>query len=189
MKNSELPFDKASARNRGGIIQKIITKYKLRNFNKYGKNNVIKKSAEFWLTDNAYLEIGSNCTIQDYSFFQLTKPHPRVIIGNNVTIGRHNMITAKDHLTIGDDTIIGAYVQIIDHNHNFGGGTLIREQLAEIKRVSIGKDCWIGAGVKILCGARIGNGCVIGANAVVIGEIPDNAIAVGVPAHVIGYRE
>lgn len=83
------------------------------------KNNVIKKSAEFWLTDNAYLEIGSNCTIQDYPFFQLTKPNPRVIIGNNVTIGRHNMITAKDHLTIGDDTIIGAYVQIIDHNHNF----------------------------------------------------------------------
>ena len=56
---------------------------------------MIKHNADFWLTDNAILEIGNNCVIQDYAFFQLTKPHPKVILGNEVVIGRFNMITAK----------------------------------------------------------------------------------------------
>ena len=71
--------DKASYRNRGGLVQKIISwMYQKLYFNKYGYDNVIKKTAEFCLTDNAILEIGSNCTIQDYAFFQLTKPKPHL---------------------------------------------------------------------------------------------------------------
>lgn len=77
------------------------------------------------------------------------------------------MITAKHTMIIGSDTIIGAYVQIIDHNHGIDKDCCIREQLAEIKQVIIGDDCWIGAGAKILCGVHIGTGVVVGANAVV----------------------
>jgi acetyltransferase-like isoleucine patch superfamily enzyme len=55
--------------------------------------------------------------------------------------------------------------------------------------VQIGDDVWIGAGVKILMNARIGTGAVIGANAVVVGEVPPNAIVGGVPARVIKFRE
>lgn len=172
----------------GGIVQKIITWYKKRHFTRIGAGCVIKKSAEFWLTDNAILEIGDNCTIQDYAFFQLTKPSPHVIIGNNVTIGRHNIITAKARMVIGNNTIIGAYVQIIDNNHGIGKECCIREQLAEIEDVSIGEDCWIGAGAKILCGVHIGKGCVIGANAVVTKDCPDYTIVGGVPAKIIGVR-
>lgn len=51
--------------------------------------------------------------------------------------------------------------------------------------VNIGNDVWIGANVVILPGVTIGNNVVIGAGAVVTKDIPDNSLAVGVPARVI----
>lgn len=54
--------------------------------------------------------------------------------------------------------------------------------------VEIGNDVWIGADVIILDDVKIGDGAIIGAGAVVTGNIPDYAIAVGVPAKVIKYR-
>lgn len=52
----------------------------------------------------------------------------------------------------------------------------------------IGNDVWCGANVVIMQGVVIGNGAILGANAVVTSNIPEYAIAVGVPAKVIGYR-
>lgn len=149
----------------------------------------IRKRVCFELTENAYLEMGNDCVIGEYVYFQLTKPNPKVYIGNGVVLGRHCMITIKDTLKIGDNTIVGGYVQIIDHNHTFKKGELIRNQKAEIKPVSIGCDVWIGAGAKILCGVTIGNGAVIGANAVVTKNVPDYAIVGGIPARIINYRK
>lgn len=48
------------------------------------------------MVKHAVLEVGSNVTIQDYSFFQLTMPDPKMFTGNNTLIGRRNMITAKN---------------------------------------------------------------------------------------------
>lgn len=182
--------DRASYRNRGGLLQRLLSAYKIRKYlTKAGSGIVVKHNAEFWLTDNAVLEIGDGCTIQNYAFFQLTKPNPKVKVGNNVVIGRHSIITAKNLICIGDNVLIGAYVQIIDHNHGFKAGQIIREQKAEIGKVVVGNDVWIGAGAKILMNCHIGDGAIIGANAVVTGDIPPNAIAVGIPARVIKYRE
>jgi serine O-acetyltransferase len=50
----------------------------------------------------------------------------------------------------------------------------------------IGDDVYIGAGAKLLGGIRIGSRVTIGANAVVVKDVPDDATAVGVPAKVIG---
>ena len=58
-----------------------------------------------------------------------------------------------------------------------------------IGEVTIGDDVWIGAGAKTLMNTHIGTGAVIGANAVVVSDIPDYAIAVGIPARVVKYRE
>jgi len=187
---NEQSVDKASYRNRGGLINKLQTAYKIsRYFNKAGKNNLIRPHTEFRLTDNAYLEIGNNCTIQDYAFFQLTKPKPRVIIGNNVVIGRNNVIAAKSLISIGDDTIIGPFVQIIDHNHSFRKSKIIRTQQASIKNIIIEEDCWLGSGAKILKGVHLSVGVIVGANSVVINDVPPYAIVCGNPAKLIKYRE
>ena len=182
--------DKASYRNRGGVIQKLISLYKLkRYFSKCGFGNLIKWNADIWLTEGAYLEIGNNCTIQNYALIALTKPSPKIIIGDNVVIGRFSMLTNKNLIKIGNDVLIGAFVQIIDTDHGFARDKLIREQSAIIGEVVIGNDVWIGAGAKILRDVHIGDGAIIGSNAVVTSDIPPYAIAVGAPARVVKYRE
>jgi tetrahydrodipicolinate N-succinyltransferase len=52
----------------------------------------------------------------------------------------------------------------------------------------IGNDVWLGAKVNIIRGVKIGDGAVIGANSLVLHDIPPYAIAVGSPARVIKYR-
>ncbi len=184
-----IDLDSASYRNREGLIQKVVSYYKARKYlSKFGKGIVIKYNTSFWITDNAVLEIDDNCTIQNYAFFQLTKPHPKVFVGKNTVIGRNSIVTAKNLIKIGKNVLVGSYVQIIDHNHGTKLGQTMREQLAEIGEVIIGNDVWIGAGVKILMNSYIGDGTIIGANAVVSGEIPPNAVAVGVPARIVKLR-
>lgn len=126
--------------------------------------------------------------MQDGSFFQLTLPNPKVYIGRNTVVGRRNIITAKNLIRIGDNCLIGSDVQIIDHGHGTARDSLIIDQEALIGSVEIDDDCWIGAGAKILMNTRIGKGAIIGANAVVVSDIPEYAIAVGIPARVIKYR-
>lgn len=180
--------DKASYRNRGGLAQKAVTWLKVRGRFLAGPGTVIKHNAEFHMCKGAELFIGRNCTIQNYAFFQLTMPNPSVSIGDNCVIGRHCMITAKSRMLIGNDVLMGAFVQVIDHNHSFEAGTPIREQKAIIKEVRIGNDVWIGAGAKILAGVTIGDGCVIGSNSVVTTDIPAGSIAIGSPAKVARKR-
>lgn len=188
--SSEALEDRASYRNRGGVVSRLISSYKSKRYlTRAGKGVLIKNTAEFRVTKGAILEVGDYCTIQDYAFFQLTMPNPKVYIGNRTVVGRGSIITAKNLIVIGDDVLIGSYVQIIDHGHGMARNFLIREQRALIGKVTIGDDVWIGAGAKILMNVCIGKGAVIGANAVVCSNIPEYAIAVGVPARVIKFRK
>lgn len=52
----------------------------------------------------------------------------------------------------------------------------------------LGDNVWVGSGAKILGDIKIGNNVYIGANAVVTKDLPDNAVAVGIPAKVVKFR-
>jgi acetyltransferase-like isoleucine patch superfamily enzyme len=76
--------------------------------------------------------------------------------------------------------------KILAVNHVFGDlSRPILDQGVTGQGITIGDGAWIGAGAAILDGVRIGRGAVIGANAVVTADVPDHAVAVGVPARVI----
>ena len=78
---------------------------------------------------------------------------------------------------------------IYPFNHGIEAGTRIREQpLISKGDIVVGDDAWLGFGVVLLAGACIGKGAVIGAGSVVNSNIPDNAIAYGAPARVVGSR-
>lgn len=53
----------------------------------------------------------------------------------------------------------------------------------------IGNNVYVSTGAKILGAIRIGNNSVVGANAVVINDVPENAVVAGVPAKIIKYKD
>ena len=111
-------------------------------------------------------------------------------IGNNCEIGINTVIYSLKNVIVGDDCAIAADCYIIDSNHGIRKDELVRKQKSTCKGpVIIGNDVWLGAGVKVLSGVHIGNGAIIGAQSLVNTDIPENAIAVGVPARVIKYRQ
>lgn len=135
------------------------------------------------------MKCGKNVTIYpDVMFFG----DGRIEIGDNVDIGNGTIIYASKiggGVSIGSNTMIAAQCYIIDTDHGIEKGTPMRERHNTVSAVQIGEDVWIAAGAKILKGSSLENGCVIGAQSVVKGNIPSNAIAVGVPARTIRYRK
>ncbi|MBQ9730330.1 MAG: acyltransferase [Clostridia bacterium] len=111
-------------------------------------------------------------------------------IGNNCEIGFNTVLYASQSIKIMDHVSIAADCYIIDSNHGIAKDKEIQSQESVCKGpVLIEEDVWLGAGVKVLSGVHIGKGAVIGAQALVNSDIPEYAIAVGVPARVVGYRK
>jgi acetyltransferase-like isoleucine patch superfamily enzyme len=108
-------------------------------------------------------------------------------VGNDVYVGHYTLIGAELSIVIGERVLIAEHCSIRDHNHDVSAISMRSASLV-CSPVCIGDDSWIARGVAVLEGARIGEGAVIGANAVVRGAIPENAIAVGVPARVVRAR-
>jgi len=100
------------------------------------------------------------------------------IIGRRLTIEHHGGIVIHGATRIGDDCLIRHGVTIGNSGRAdpFGAPT-------------IGDRVEIGAGAKILGRIRVGHDAIIGANAVVVRDVPDNAIVGGVPARVLRMRE
>lgn len=88
-------------------------------------------------------------------------------------------------ITLGKNVHITDKVQFVTHD----GGTLVYRHLVpdlEItKPITVGNDVYIGIRTIILPGVHIGNNVIIGAGSIVTHDIPDNSVAVGVPAKVI----
>ena len=115
--------------------------------------------------------------------------------GTGITIGHRTGISARAYIagqggvSIGNDVIMGPNVQIFSENHNFSDLNLtIKEQGVNKQGVSIGNNCWLGAGATILAGVIIEDGCVVAAGSVVNKSVPANSIVAGVPAKVIKSR-
>ena len=101
-------------------------------------------------------------------------------------------IVTHASVTIGCNTMIAQGVKLVAMNHSFmKKDQLIKNQGIDLNKmgITIGSDCWLGAGSVVLPGVNIGDGVVVGANAVVLMDVPDYAIVVGNPARIIKYRK
>jgi acetyltransferase-like isoleucine patch superfamily enzyme len=113
-----------------------------------------------------------------------------ITLDDGVNIGFNCEVFSASHVRIGARTLLAAYCYVIGGDHEYGDpAKSVLEQSRFSRGVAIGTGAWLGAGVKVLDGATIGDGVIVGAGAVVRGDIPAMAIAVGMPARVIGSRE
>lgn len=103
-----------------------------------------------------------------------------VKIGRNVVVMNNSLFMAAGGITIEDDVMVAANVQLISNNHD-----LYDHQILTCKPVRLKRNCWIGAGATILPGITVGENAVVAAGAVVTKDVEDNSVVGGNPAKVI----
>ncbi len=114
----------------------------------------------------------------------------RIEVGANANVNPHCVLYGHGGLTIGNDVLIATGCVMIPANHNVADPAIpIRLQGLTCRGIRIEDDVWLGARVTVLDGVTIGRGAVVGAGAVVTRDIPPGAVALGVPARVIRYRD
>lgn len=115
---------------------------------------------------------------------------PEIIIGNNVSLGAYNHISAINSIKIGNGVLTGKWVTIVDNSH---GDTNLKSlykspskrPMVSKGKVLIGDDVWIGDKVTILPNVEIGKGAVIAANSVVTKNVKSYTVVGGNPAIII----
>lgn len=106
----------------------------------------------------------------------------RVKIGRNVVVMNNSLFMAAGGITIEDDVMVAANVQLISNNHD-----LYDHQILTCKPVRLKRNCWIGAGATILPGITVGENAVVAAGAVVTKDVEDNMVVGGNPAKIIKH--
>ncbi len=137
--------------------------------------------------------IGKGVYISDYTTIFCTslhkdRPNSKLVIGDRTYIGEYQNIRASGGIiVIGKNCRISQHISLIASNHKTELGKL-KDWDTSKTGITIDDDVWIGANCVVLPGVHIHSGAIIGAGSVVTKDIPENAIAVGNPAHIIKYR-
>ena len=114
---------------------------------------------------------------------------PQLIIRDGAHVGWFTSITVSKEVIIEEDALISYNCRISDTDGHPREADLRwmhqRPSSRGIRPVRIGRNCWIGNGAHIMKGVTIGEGAIIGANSVVISDVPPFSLAVGNPAEVL----
>jgi len=169
----------------------------------FGQNVVLRHPGK--------VRIGSDVVIDDNCLVDAKGDDNRgITIGNGVFIGRNTILSCKNgdielgdrtnigfnsevfsasRVVLGADALLAAYCYVIGGDHDYSD--LSKPVLAQGRNsagVTIGEAVWMGAGAKILDGVTVGKYAIVGAESVVRSDVPAYAVAVGVPARVVGLR-
>jgi acetyltransferase-like isoleucine patch superfamily enzyme len=115
----------------------------------------------------------------------------RIVIGQDCHIGERCYLWAGNdsgHIRLGNCVSLAPEVFITASDYQFLKGVPFRQQPKRERDVVIGDDVWLGTRVVVTAGVTIGNGCIVGAGAVVTRDLPPGKIAVGIPARPVADR-
>ncbi len=145
---------------------------------------------------NVTLEIGPRATLRvgRWSWIgdgtKIRVHEGEVSIGAKTVMGQECTISAYQHVSIGRECIVADRVMLIDFDHGVVEVERpIRLQGIYKRDVRVGSNVWIGYGACVLRGVTVGHNSVVGTNAVVTKDVPENAVVGGVPARTIRMRE
>jgi acetyltransferase-like isoleucine patch superfamily enzyme len=169
----------------------------------FGQNVVLRHPHKIRIADNVVID--DNCLVDAKG-----DTNRGITIGQGVFVGRNTILSCKNGdidladganvgfnceifsasaVRIGRDVLVAAYCYVIGGDHDFSDPA--KSVLSQHRRsagVTIGDGAWLGAGAKILDGVTVGEHAVIGSAALVRESVPPRAIAVGIPARVVGQR-
>jgi acetyltransferase-like isoleucine patch superfamily enzyme len=112
-----------------------------------------------------------------------------LMVGDKTVLGRGVSVNCYLDVEIGGSVLFADDIYISDFDHKFADLTMpIKDQGIDKARVRIEPDVWVGTKSTVTRGVVIGQGAVVGANAVVTRDLPAYSISVGVPARVIKDR-
>jgi probable biosynthetic protein (TIGR04098 family) len=115
-----------------------------------------------------------------------------ITAGARLHLGAHSALwagpSARGRIVLGDDVSLGPRAFVTAANYRFNDGAPVRSSAMSEAEIIVGNDVWIGAAAIILAGSHIGEGAIVGAGAVVRGEVAPYAIVSGNPAVLVGYR-
>jgi galactoside O-acetyltransferase len=148
----------------------------------YNATRPLEQDRRQRLLKEMFAEIGDGCHIEPplYANWGCHYVH----FGSGIYCNFNLMLVDDVEIYIGDNCMIAPNVVIATSGHPIL--PILREHNYEYNiPVHLGKNVWIGSGVQILPGVRIGDNSVIGAGSVVTNNIPANVVALGAPCRVV----
>ncbi len=157
----------------------------------YGKGAFIRRPAKVF--GPACISLGEGTVILPHSYLNAVEEYagvrhtPKISIGSGVYIGGYAYLTAIDEISIGDGCVLSEHVYITDLMHGLSpeGGPIMQQPLESKGPVRIGPRCFLGYRAAIMPGVTLGEGCVVGANAVVTRSFGAFSMLAGAPARVV----
>ena len=152
---------------------------RLYDFNQTRPSQMDRREA---LLRELFAEVGEGCYIEPP--LHASWAGRFVHLGRNVYANFNLTLVDDTYIYIGDFTMIGPNVTLTTAGHPVL--PLLRERGYQFNMpIHIGRNCWLGAGVIVLPGVRIGDNTVVGAGSVVTRDLPADVVAVGTPCRVL----
>lgn len=170
----------------------LYTGYQSHRFHKWGKGSVMVWGVRIIHPED--IAVGEDTEfLREVSLTANNICHsdqPVIKIGNHCSIGAKSHITAINGIEIGHHLLTGDSVLITDNAHGSSSCEMLNipptdRPMVSKGRVKIGDYVWLCDKVAVLPGVTIGNNVIVGVNSVVTADIPDNSVAVGIPAKVV----
>jgi acetyltransferase-like isoleucine patch superfamily enzyme len=159
-------------------------------FHDFGPSSVIDRPT--WVYGPQKIAVGEAVLVLPGAWLSAERvtwerPGPAITIGDRVAIRAWVTLSASTSIDIGDDVVFGAQCTVVDCDHTWRDGhPNVLQNRVVTEPIKIGAGTWLGDRVTVLKGVTIGERCAIGAHSVVRDDIPDGAIAAGIPARVVG---
>lgn len=178
---------------RVSLVARALEPYRRLRFAEFGAGSIVHRPA--WLYGTRSMALGEGVLVMPGAWLAVERvawssPTPVLRLGDRVGIRANCTLSAAASIVIEDDVVLGGSVTVVDSDHTWRNGhPNVLHNPVDAAPIRIGRGTWVGDHSTILRGTTIGELCVIGANSVVRGDIPDRSIAVGSPARVVGTND
>ena len=157
-------------------------------FASFGRRTVLQRPIR--LQGERWISIGADVFVGASSWLQVLEGADgpgRLEIGDGCDLTGNCVLSAAASVRLGRHVLLARNVYVSDHTHAHHdiSRPVMHQGVTNVAPVEICDGAWLGQNAVVCPGVRIGRGAVIGANSVVLDDVPDYAVAVGAPARVV----